>query len=66
MAASKVSLMDKDKGKADKEFRTSTTYFLQTGSDAVLLDIDERVQNLTCVGKEHQEAVQVSDSLTTL
>ena len=30
MAPSKVSLMDKDKGKADKEFRTSSTYFLSS------------------------------------
>ena len=53
MAASKVALMDKDKGKADVEFRTSTTYFLPSRT-AKLKEIDDRVEALTRVPRQHQ------------
>ena len=58
MAASKVSLMDHDKGKADAEFRTSTTYFLPSRTRQ-LQRVDRRVSELTRVEKQHQEYVQV-------
>ena len=61
MKQSGVSLMDKDKGKAATEWRTSSTYFLRTGSDEVLRTVDRRVESLTMIEKSHQE--QVRDSL---
>mmetsp|Transcript_37086 Transcript_37086/g.37763 ORF Transcript_37086/g.37763 Transcript_37086/m.37763 type:complete len:571 (+) Transcript_37086:102-1814(+) len=59
MAQSEVSFMDKDKGKADTEFRTSTTYFMPSKNDKFLPNIDKRVANLTKVPITHQEFVQV-------
>ena len=60
MANSGVSLMDKDKGKAATEWRTSTTYFMPSPEHpAVLKPIDERVAQLTRQPKPHQELVQV-------
>ena len=47
MEKSKVSFMDKDKGKEDKEFRTSSTYFMPSTADKYLPLIDERIANLT-------------------
>ena len=58
MAASGVSLMDKDKGKAATEFRTSTTHFLPSTTPEVAA-IDTRVANLTRTPVSHQEFVQV-------
>ncbi|GMH62768.1 hypothetical protein TrST_g12868 [Triparma strigata] len=59
MKQSGVSLMDKDKGKAATEWRTSSTYFLRTGSDEVLRTVDRRVESLTMIEKSHQEQIQV-------
>ena len=58
MAQSKVALMDKDVGKADVEFRTSSTYFLPSQTDT-LREVDDRVASLTRVPRQHQEYVQV-------
>ena len=45
--------MDKDKGKADAEFRTSSTYFMASNSRQ-LKAIDDRVALLTRVPRQHQ------------
>ena len=58
MASSQVSLMDKDKGKAATEFRTSSTYFLPS-VHPTLRTIDARVEALAHVDRTHQEFVQV-------
>ena len=58
MAKSKVALMDKDKGKKDAEFRTSSTYFMPSNT-RTLQKIDDRVASLTRVPRQHQEYVQV-------
>ena len=57
--ASEVKLMDKDKGKAAKEFRTSSTHFLNSRYYKFLRPIDERVANLTRTPLESQEDAQV-------
>jgi hypothetical protein len=49
--------MDRDVGKADEEFRTSSNYFLPSRTDK-LREIDERVARLTRVPRQHQEYVQ--------
>ena len=54
----KVAFMDRDVGKADEEFRTSSTYFLPSQTP-MLQHIDERVSVLTRIPKQHQEYVQV-------
>eukprot|EP01083_Nonionella_stella_P095290 267467_1 len=56
---SSVSHMDHDKGKPDALWRTSSTYFLPTGSDQSLQSIDGRISDLTHVPKSHQEYLQV-------
>jgi prolyl 4-hydroxylase len=50
--------MDKDKGKPDTDFRTSTTYFLPSRT-TTLKTVDDRVASLTRVARQHQEYVQV-------
>jgi prolyl 4-hydroxylase len=59
MKSSGVSLMDKDKGKAATEWRTSSTYFLPTKDHALLQEVDERVANLTFIPLSHSELIQV-------
>mmetsp|Transcript_13811 Transcript_13811/g.45114 ORF Transcript_13811/g.45114 Transcript_13811/m.45114 type:complete len:524 (+) Transcript_13811:90-1661(+) len=59
MAKSGVALKDVDKGKAAKEFRTSSQYFLPTTSDPILERIDKRVSWLTRVPISHAEYIQV-------
>ena len=59
MQYSGVSLMDKDKGKAASEWRTSQTAFLNSVDDPTLTDIDYRVASLTRIPRNHQEYVQV-------
>lgn len=59
VAQSGVSLMDKDRGKAATEWRTSATYFMPSKPHAPLQQIDQRVASLTRVPKHHQELVQV-------
>eukprot|EP00937_MAST-01D_sp_MAST-1D-sp2_P005385 g5385.t1 len=59
MAKAKVSHMDKDVGKPDTDFRTSTNTFLSSQDDAVLQEIDARVANLTRIGVAQFEQVQV-------
>ncbi|GMI12771.1 hypothetical protein TrLO_g15713 [Triparma laevis f. longispina] len=59
MKQSGVSLMDKDKGKAATEWRTSSTYFLPSGMDQVLRGVDHRVESLTKISKKNQEQIQV-------
>eukprot|EP00962_Isochrysis_galbana_P032535 scaffold10708_cov117-Isochrysis_galbana.AAC.5 len=61
MAKSGVALKDVDKGKAAKEFRTSSQYFLPTTSDPILERIDKRVSWLTRVPISHAEYIQVGE-----
>ena len=49
MRESPVTLMDKDKGKQAKEFRTSTQARLKHRNHPLLREIDERVASLTRV-----------------
>ena len=59
MAKSGVALKDADKGKAAKEFRTSSQYFLPTTRDPVLERVDKRVMYLTRIPISHAEYIQV-------
>jgi len=59
MAKSGVALKDADKGKAAKEFRTSSQYFLPTTGDPTLEKIDRRVSWLTRIPISHAEYIQV-------
>lgn len=54
-----VALKDADKGKAAKEFRTSSQYFLPTDGDSKLEEVDRRVMELTRVPISHAEYIQV-------
>lgn len=56
---SQVSLMDKDKGKAASEWRTSQSTFLNSMNDDVLTEIDHKVASLTRIPKSHGEYAQV-------
>lgn len=58
MRASPVSLMDKDKGKAATEFRTSEQVFLVDDSP-ILKNLELRVASLTGCPFYHQERLQV-------
>jgi hypothetical protein len=58
VAASGVSLMDRDEGAPATDFRTSKTYFLRS-ADELLKNFDQRVANLTRVPVGHQEDLQV-------
>ena len=51
--------MDKDKGKAATDWRTSSTYFMPSKPHKPLQRIDARVAELSLVPKTHQEYVQV-------
>ena len=59
MAKSGVALKDVDRGKAAKEFRTSSQYFLPTTRDALLERVDKRVMELTRIPISHAEYIQV-------
>jgi len=59
MAKSGVALKDADKGKAAKEWRTSSQYFLPTAGDRMLEKVDERVMFLTRIPISHAEYIQV-------
>lgn len=59
LAQSGVALMDKDKGKAATDWRTSSTYFMATRRYPELKPIDRRVSGLTRLPIDHQEDVQV-------
>ena len=59
MAKSGVALKDADVGKAAKEFRTSSQYFLPTVDDPILERVDRRVQYLTRLPISHAEYIQV-------
>ena len=59
MAASGVSLMDKDKGKEASEWRTSSTFFMHSQSSQQLQEIDWRVASVTRLPRSHQEDLQV-------
>lgn len=59
MFNSPVSLMDKDKGKEAKEFRTSTQARLNHRQYPILQDIDLRVSKLTHVPKSYNEEIQI-------
>lgn len=59
MESSGVSLMDKDKGKAATEWRTSSTYFLLSRKNRWINPIDDRVSKFSRVPLSHQEDVQV-------
>lgn len=59
MEESPVSLMDKDKEKGAKEFRTSTQARVSWAESDTLRQIDSRVARLTKVPKAHNEEVQI-------
>mmetsp|Transcript_30833 Transcript_30833/g.70737 ORF Transcript_30833/g.70737 Transcript_30833/m.70737 type:complete len:408 (+) Transcript_30833:93-1316(+) len=59
MHESPVTLMDKDKGKAAKEFRTSTQARAAHTMSPILSRLDQRVANLTRVPELHNEQVQI-------
>jgi prolyl 4-hydroxylase len=59
MEESPVSLMDKDKEKGAKEFRTSTQARISWAESDTLRRIDSRVAKLTKVPKTHNEEVQI-------
>ncbi|KDO20966.1 hypothetical protein SPRG_14059 [Saprolegnia parasitica CBS 223.65] len=59
LAPSGVTLQDGDAGKPATEWRTSTTYFLPSHRHALVMGIDQRVQDLVKVPISHQEDVQV-------
>jgi prolyl 4-hydroxylase len=59
MVASDVSLMDKDKGKAATEFRTSQYVFMVTKKHANLQRIDKRIANITGLDILNQEDAQI-------
>lgn len=59
MFNSPVSLMDKDKGKEAKEFRTSTQARIGNDESAHMGVINDRIARLTRVPVEHNEDVQV-------
>lgn len=59
MFNSPVSLMDKDKGRAAKDFRTSTQARLNHRDYPLLRDIDQRVAELTRVPAAYNEEVQI-------
>ena len=63
MAKSGVALKDADRGKAAKEFRTSSQYFLPTTRDPILEKVDKRVMYLTRIPISHAEYIQVRESL---
>jgi len=65
MVASKTSKMDKDKGKADTEWRTSTQYFLPSSGNPVVQNIDYKVAALTRTRIFQQEFV-VSNNCSIL
>lgn len=58
MAVSSVSHMDHDVGKADTNWRTSSTYFIPSDDD-ILQRLDRRVSDLTRIKVSHQEYGQV-------
>jgi prolyl 4-hydroxylase len=60
MVNSGVSLMDKDKGKAATEFRTSQLFFMSSQKYTKIHPVDLRVANLTGCPLANQEHVQVS------
>ena len=62
MAKSGVALKDADRGKAAKEFRTSSQYFLPTTRDPILEKVDKRVMYLTRIPISHAEYIQVRES----
>lgn len=59
MEKSPVALKDADRGKAAKEWRTSSQMFLPTANDPMLEAIDERVMLLTRIPVSHAEYIQV-------
>jgi len=58
MEYSKVTLMDKDKGRPASDFRTSQTTFLAS-STPELQDVDRRTASLVRIPASHQESAQV-------
>eukprot|EP00747_Dinoflagellata_sp_TGD_P148927 gnl/TRDRNA2_/TRDRNA2_176968_c0_seq1.p1 gnl/TRDRNA2_/TRDRNA2_176968_c0~~gnl/TRDRNA2_/TRDRNA2_176968_c0_seq1.p1 ORF type:complete len:427 (-),score=61.33 gnl/TRDRNA2_/TRDRNA2_176968_c0_seq1:50-1330(-) len=56
---SPVALMDKDKGKAASEFRTSRSGFLSTGADLILQGLERRIASLTRTTLDSHEPWQM-------
>eukprot|EP00747_Dinoflagellata_sp_TGD_P148931 gnl/TRDRNA2_/TRDRNA2_176968_c0_seq5.p1 gnl/TRDRNA2_/TRDRNA2_176968_c0~~gnl/TRDRNA2_/TRDRNA2_176968_c0_seq5.p1 ORF type:complete len:435 (-),score=67.37 gnl/TRDRNA2_/TRDRNA2_176968_c0_seq5:50-1354(-) len=56
---SPVALMDKDKGKAASEFRTSSSGFLPTGNDEVFQGLERRIASLTRTTLDSHEPWQM-------
>jgi prolyl 4-hydroxylase len=65
MTSSEVYQNDADVGKPATEWRTSTQTWLRSASDALIAQIDQRVEALTRVPIAHQEDVQVLRYLTS-
>jgi prolyl 4-hydroxylase len=59
LAPSGVTLLDGHENRPATDWRTSTTYFLDSSAHPILTGIDRRVADLTKVPVSHQEAVQV-------
>ena len=56
---SPVTLMDSDIGKEATQWRTSSTYFMDSSDHESLQKIDRRVSDITRQPVSHQELVQV-------
>ena len=61
MHNSGVSHMDKDVGRPDTDWRTSTQTWLSSHDSSIIKNIDHRVANLTRVPLDHQEQVREGD-----
>ncbi|UIZ25229.1 hypothetical protein KXD40_009007 [Peronospora effusa] len=59
LAPSDVALQDGHENRPSTEWRTSTTYWLDSSSHSVVQDIDKRTADLVKVPSSHQETVQV-------
>ncbi|KAK1933596.1 putative prolyl 4-hydroxylase 3 [Phytophthora citrophthora] len=59
LAPSGVTLQDGHENRPSTDWRTSTTYWLDSSSHSVVQDIDKRTADLVKVPLSHQESVQV-------
>lgn len=59
LAPSGVTLQDGHENRPATDWRTSTTYWLESSSHPVVQDIDKRTADLVKVPISHQESVQV-------
>ena len=59
LAPSSVVLADGDENRPSTDWRTSTTYWLDSSAHSVVRNIDKRTSDLVKVPVSHQESVQV-------